>query len=299
MMQSPVDSPRTDFSQTDREGIPTGIGWRTPHYRDLLERRPAIGFIEVHSENYFGLESSSLGGPVAQWLQRARALYPLSLHGVGLSLGSTDAPDAGHLGQLAELVEQYQPQWVSEHLSWAGSGGVFANDLLPLPYTEESLAVVCSNIQRVQDRLKRKILLENPSRYLSFRHSTIDETEFLTELTTSTGCGLLLDINNIYVSAQNMGFDPLHYLQNIPAPAVEEIHLAGFTLQDDILIDTHSRPVSPQVWSLYSQFLALHGDRPTLIEWDADIPVFDTLLDEAAIADRRRSGYVALGLEGK
>lgn len=277
--------------------MPTGIGWRTPHYRELLERRPTVGFIEVHSENYFGLESSSLGGQVAQWLQQARAFYPLSLHGVGLSLGSTDAPDAGHLGQLAQLVEQYQPQWISEHLSWTGSGGVFANDLLPLPYTEEALAVVRSNIQRVQDRLQRKILLENPSRYLSFRHSTIDETEFLAELAASTGCGLLLDINNIYVSAQNLGFDPLHYLQNIPAQAVEEIHLAGFTLQNEILIDTHSRPVSSQVWSLYSQFLAQHGDRPTLIEWDADIPALDVLLGEAAIADRRRAGYAQPNLD--
>ena len=269
---------------------PTGIGLRTPHYRALLDSKPQVGFVEVHSENFFGRGQHLLGGQAAHLLQHVRNDYALSLHGVGLSLGSIDI-DGAHLDQLLLLVERYQPQWVSEHLSWSSVGGVFVNDLLPLPYTEEALAVVSTNIQRVQDTLQRRLLIENPSRYLSFTHSTIDETEFLNALVRTTGCGLLLDINNVYVSAKNLGFDAAKYVQSLDASTVEEIHLAGYTQENGLLIDTHSRPVAAPVWALYSQFLDLHGDRPTLIEWDLDIPELPVLLDEAHKADRRRAGY--------
>jgi uncharacterized protein (UPF0276 family) len=265
-----------------------GIGWRTPHYRELLEQRPAVGFIEVHSENFFGRGGMPLGGQRAQLLQRARAAYPLSLHGVGLSLGSTEMPDEHHLAQLVQLVERFEPRWVSEHLSWSAAQGIFSNDLLPLPYTEESLAIVCCHVQRVQERIGRRILVENPSRYLDFRHSVIDECEFLAALSATTGCGLLLDINNVHVSASNLGFDATDYLRKFPAARVEEIHLAGYAPQDGILVDTHSRPVAAAVWTLYAQFLAEHGDRPTLTEWDADIPALSVLLDEAGRADAIR-----------
>lgn len=269
--------------------LASGIGWRTPHYRDLPEQQPAVGFIEVHSENFFGRGGLAPGGQRMQLLQRARAAWPLSLHGVGLSLGSTDVPDDNHLAQLAYLVQRFEPHWVSEHLSWSSAQGVFSNDLLPLPYTEESLAVVCRHVQQVQERIGRRILVENPSRYLDFRHSVIDECEFLAALCATTGCGLLLDINNVYVSASNIGFDAQDYLRRFPSERVEEIHLAGFAPQDGILVDTHSRPVSADVWDLYGLFLAEQGDRPTLIEWDADIPALSVLADEAGKADAMRA----------
>ena len=277
----------------------SGIGWRTPHYHQLLDVSPAIGFIEVHSENFFGRGDAPLGGPAAQVLQRARSRYALSLHGVGMSLGSVAAPDSRHLEQLVQLVERVEPEWVSEHLSWSAAGGICANDLLPLPYTEEALVVVAANVQRLQERLQRTISIENPSRYLAFRHSPIDETEFLGELCRRTGCDLLLDINNVYVSAQNLGFDAGLYLRNFPAHAVAEIHLAGHVRQGELLIDTHSRPVAEPVWQLYSAFLREHGDRPTLIEWDEDIPELTVLLNEAGRADDiRRECTAALDRSG-
>jgi uncharacterized protein (UPF0276 family) len=265
-----------------RDAVPStaGIGLRAPHYRELLDTRPAVGWLEVHSENFFGE-----GGQPHWFLERLRAHYPLSLHGVGLGLGSVDPLGTVHLDKIECLIARYQPGLVSEHLCWNAAGGRYANDLLPLPYTDEALAHVCARIERVQERLRRQILVENVSSYLRFRHSTIPEWEFLAEVICRTGCGLLLDINNVYVSAVNHEFDAREYLAAMPAAAVQEIHLAGFETTPDLLIDTHGRAVADPVWALYRETLARIGPRPTLIEWDTDIPPLPALLAEAHKAD--------------
>lgn len=269
-----------------------GIGLRAPHYQDFLRRKPALDFVEVHSENFFGIDGE-IGGAPRQLLEQVRAAYALSLHGVGLSLGSAEPVRRAHLQQLKWLVRRFEPHLVSDHLAWVGIGGHYANDLLPLPYTEEALAIVRENVAATQDFLGRTILIENPSSYLSFTHSTISEWEFMNALANSTGCGILLDINNIYVSAMNIGFDPYEYLTAIDAMRVGEIHLAGFTRTPDRLIDTHSRPVDAEVWKLYEFALQRFGVRPTLIEWDAELPPLEVLLDEtdrAAILLARTNG---------
>jgi len=259
-----------------------GIGLRAPHVHELLERLPALDWVEVHSENYFG------NGIPLEYLQRVREHYDISLHGVGLSVGSTDALDRRHLGELRELIARVEPVFVSEHLSWSCAGGLFLNDLLPLPYTEEALRHLIARVAEIQDRLGRRLLIENISSYLEYRESQIPEWEFLAELATRSGCGILLDVNNIYVSACNHGFSPLDYLRAIPADSVGEIHLAGFTRKQadgvEILIDTHNRRVVPEVWYLYALALSYTGKVATLIEWDADLPVLDVLLDEARTA---------------
>jgi uncharacterized protein (UPF0276 family) len=260
-----------------------GIGLRAPHYQDFLQRKPALDFVEVHSENFFGVDGE-IGGAPRLLLERVRADYALSLHGIGLSLGSAEPVRRAHLQQLKWLDERFAPQLLSDHLAWVGIGGRYANDLLPLPYTEEALAIVRENVALAQDFLGRSILIENPSSYLSFAHSTIPEWEFMNVLARDTGCGLLLDINNIYVSAINLGFDPYEYVASIDATRVGEIHLAGFTRTPDRLIDTHSRPVDAAVWALYKFALQRCGARPTLIEWDADLPMLEVLLDEAGRA---------------
>jgi uncharacterized protein len=258
-----------------------GIGLRALHWRDMIESRPAAaGWLEVHSENYFGA-----GGQPHAFLERLRADYPLSLHGVGLGLGSADPPDLEHLLRLSALIERYQPGLVSEHLCWCAVDGRHLNDLLPLPYTEEALAHVAERILRTQDFLGRQILIENISSYLRFRHSTLPEWEFVAQLAQRTGCGVLLDVNNIYVNAVNHGFDPHAYLAAIPAQAVQEIHLAGYDDTGACLIDTHGTAVSDPVWSLYRHAVGRLGTRPTLIEWDTDIPALDVLLAEARKAD--------------
>jgi uncharacterized protein (UPF0276 family) len=276
-MRQPIE--KRNPVQGDDQSI--GIGLRAPHYQTFLSERPNLDFVEVHSENFFGREGLALGGRPLQMLQQVRRDYAVSLHGVGLSLGSAEAVNADHLQQLQQLVERIEPIWVSEHLSWTGFGGVFANDLLPLPYTEEALELVAANIQRVQEKLRRPLLIENPSRYLTFTHSTLDEAEFLAALTQKTGCRLLLDINNVYVSAINLGLDATACLAALDPRDVAEIHLAGFSEQDGLLLDTHSRPVAAPVWDLYAEFLARAGSRPTLIEWDMEIPALPSLLDEA------------------
>ena len=253
-----------------------GIGLRTPHYRELLDTLPPIGWFEVHSENYFGD-----GGQPLYFLERFRSHYPLSLHGVGLSLGSTDALNAIHLKKLNSLVDRFEPGLVSDHLCWSSVGGQFLNDLLPLPYTEEALNHVVTRIGEAQDYLRRQILVENVSSYLQYKHSTISEWEFLAEVSRRAGCGILLDVNNIYVSAENHRFDPLTYIDAIPAAAVQEIHLAGFDSNGDCLIDTHGKPVFDAVWPLYAHAIERLGATPTLIEWDTDIPALDVLLAEA------------------
>jgi len=260
-----------------------GIGLRGPHMQELLETRPDVGWLEVHSENFFGD-----GGAPIQNLLRTREDYPISLHGVGLSVGSTDALDTAHLSRLLHLIQIIDPVLVSEHLSWGSVGGIHFNDLLPLPYTEEALIHFCGRVVQVQDYLGRKILIENPSSYLRYRHSTIPEVEFLTAISERTGAGLLLDVNNVFVSACNLDFDPLEYLAAVRGDLVAEIHLAGHTLKKfpdgELRIDDHASPVSDEVWSLYVATLELIGEKPTLIEWDADLPPLDQLVAEADVA---------------
>jgi len=262
-----------------------GIGLRSQHYGEVVDFHPPVGWFEVHSENYFGK-----GGIPHFYLEKVRADYPVSLHGIGLSLGSTDPLDAVHLEKLKALVVRIEPDLVSEHLSWGSFGGAYLNDLIPLPYTEESLSHIVNRITQVQDFLGRRILIENPSSYLEFAHSTLTESEFLVETARHSGCGILLDVNNVYVSCSNHGWDTMDYLRGIPAGLVEEIHLAGHTLNQfeggEILIDTHNRTVCDEVWQLYEYTLQRLGPRPTLIEWDTDIPPLQILLDEARKADQ-------------
>jgi hypothetical protein len=263
-------------------GIPAraGIGLRPPHYRQLLDELPDIGWLEVHSENYF-----CDGGQPLYFLERLRRHYPVSLHGVGLSLGSTDALSRDHLERLARLIDRVEPALVSEHLSWSSVGGRFYNDLLPLPYTEEALALVCRHVDEAQDYLGRQLLVENISSYLQFAESSLPEWEFVAEVARRTGCAILLDVNNIYVSAVNHGFDAAHYLRGIPAAHVREIHLAGHDHNGRCLIDTHGTRVCEPVWALYREAVARFGRVPALIEWDTDLPPLAVLVDEAGTAD--------------
>jgi uncharacterized protein len=262
-----------------------GIGLRSPHVDEIAATRPAISWLEAHPENYMG------GGPAVRTLEQIRRDYPLSLHGVGLSLGSADGPDRRHLARLRSLVDRLQPALVSEHLAWSVAGGAYLNHLLPLPYTDETLDVLCHHVDRVQAELGRRILVENPSLYLRFEHSPIPEPAFLAELARRTGCGLLCDVNNIYVTAHNLGWDAAAYLESLPAEAVGEIHLAGHARNDAdgrlILIDDHGSRVPGAVWSLYDQALARLGPVPTLVEWDTDIPALDVLLGEAREVEPR------------
>ena len=256
-----------------------GIGLRSPHVRKVRSERPPVRWFEVHSENYF-----ADGGPALAALDDLRTDYPLSLHGVGMSLGSCDPLDRAHLAKLKRLADRIEPALVSEHLCWSGVGGRHFNDLLPLPYTEEALAHVTTRVGEVQDALGRELLVENVSTYLGFAEATVPEWEFVAELARRSGCKLLLDVNNIYVNAVNHGFGADRYLAAIPGDKVAEIHLAGFERSGPYLIDTHSAPVAPEVWALYARAIARFGPRPTLIEWDLDIPAFEVLAREAATA---------------
>ncbi len=261
-----------------------GIGLRAVHHQAILSERPAVGWLEAHSENYF-----ADGGAQIQFLEKIRSLYPLSLHGVGLSLGSTDPPNAQHLRKLERLIAWSEPSVVSEHLSWSSIDGTFLNDLLPLPYTEEALRHMIARVGELQDRLRRQILIENISSYLRFNFQQMPEWEFLAALAAASGCGLLVDVNNVYVSAHNHGFDAREFLRAIPARHVQELHLAGHSVNRhdgrEILIDTHSTPVCEEVWSLFDFALRCYGPRPTLIEWDTDIPALAVLAAEADKAD--------------
>lgn len=262
-----------------------GIGLRTPHCAEVIETKPDIGFFEVHTENYFGL-----GGARHRMLEAIRADYPLSFHGVGLSLGSTDPLNLRHVARTKELADHYEPALLSEHLSWGSVEGRYLNDLLPLPYTQEALDLVVARIQEVQDRLQRQILVENVSSYLEFEHSTLSEWDFVTETAQRSGCGILLDVNNVYVNAVNHGFEAQDFFDGVPAGSVQEIHLAGHTVNefDDgrLLIDTHNQPVCDAVWSLYETALRRSGPVPTLVEWDTDLPDLAVLVTEAATAQR-------------
>jgi uncharacterized protein (UPF0276 family) len=256
-----------------------GLGLRAPHVGTVLAERPPVPWFEVHSENYF-----ADGGPALAALERIRADYPISLHGVGLSLGSTDPLDTAHLAKLARLADRVEPARISEHLCWSSVNGRHFNDLLPLPYTPEALDHVCTRVSATQDYLRREILVENVSSYLTFPESIIPECEFVAAVAARTGCRLLVDVNNIYVNARNHGIDADAYLAAIPAAIVAEIHLAGFDASGPCLVDTHGAPVAPEVWSLYERALERFGRVPTLIEWDTDIPDFAVLQREAATA---------------
>ncbi len=267
-----------------------GVGLKAEHYHAILAEdggdRPDIGWFEIHAENYMGE-----GGPPHHYLARIRESYPISLHGVGLSIGAEGPLDRAHLARMRRVAERYEPGLFSEHLAWSTHEGAYLADLLPLPYTEATLARVAEHIDQVQEAMGRRMLLENPSRYLEFSTATMGELEFLGEVVRRTGCGLLLDVNNVFVSAANTGFSPEGYLDAFPLQHVGEIHLAGHATDADadgtpLLIDAHDRPVADPVWALYARVLARTGPVPTLIEWDSDLPSWDRLFAEARAADR-------------
>jgi uncharacterized protein (UPF0276 family) len=266
-----------------------GIGLRAQHHLHVLRQKPEAAWFEAHSENYFADGGAHVGA-----LLKIRENYPLSLHGVGLSLGSADPLNADHLAKLRRTIARFEPGLVSEHLSWSSVGGRFANDLLPLPYTEEALRHVSRNISRTQEAIGRQILIENVSSYLQFKDGSMTEWEFVAGVAAEAGCGILLDINNIYVAAHNHGFDAYQYLQAIPLGSVQEFHLAGHRAMDlngeSILIDTHGGPVIDAVWNLYAAAVERFGAIPALIEWDTDIPEFHVLQGEATKADTVRTG---------
>jgi len=258
-----------------------GIGLRPVHYADLLDGAPGAEWYEVISENYM-----IRGGRPLHVLERVRERVPIMLHGVSLSLGSTDPLNETYLAELRELAQRFEPAGVSDHLCWGSIGGRYAHDLLPLPYTEEALAHVADRIRRVQDALGRRILVENVSSYLTFHHSVLPEWKFLAAVAERADCGILFDVNNVYVSAMNHGFSAETYLDAIPADRVGQIHLAGHSDHGTHLLDTHDHPVCPDVWSLYQRAIRRFGPVSTLIEWDADIPPLPVLLEEAARARR-------------
>jgi uncharacterized protein (UPF0276 family) len=261
-----------------------GIGLRAPHYHEVLNSLPKLGWVEVHSENFFG------GGAPLRTLSKVREHYPVSLHGVGMGLASATPLDQEHLTALRRLCDTVQPAAVSEHLCWNTVAGMVINDLLPFPYTQEALFNVISRVEQVQEKLGRQLLVENLSSYLSFTQSEMSEGEFLAELTRRTGCGILFDVENLYVNARNLGVDAEAFIKAIPAEAVKEYHLAGFSARDGCLVDTHDHPVYPEVWMLYEFALQHIGPRPTLIEWDSDIPALPVLMGEAAKAQQRLEG---------
>lgn len=277
-----------DVAQAQAPGLArrAGLGLKSEHWHTVLATLPDIGFFEVHAENYM-----VAGGPFHHYLGLIREQYPLSLHGVGLSIGGEGPLSQAHLARLVVLIERYQPQSFSEHLAWSSHGPVFLNDLLPLAYDDATLKRVCEHVDQVQTTLKRPMLLENPSTYLQFQRSTLDETDFIREVIRRTGCGLLLDVNNVYVSCINHQQDPLAYIDALPLHAVGEIHLAGFaedsdSLGDRLLIDDHGAPIDNAVWQLYQQALQRTGPVATLIERDNDVPAFSVLHAEARQAER-------------
>jgi hypothetical protein len=263
-----------------------GIGLRSSHHEVLVREQPRIGWIEAHTENYF-----HDGGPAVRALERARAIYPLSLHGVGLGLGSAEPLDRVHLARVKRAIGRFEPGLVSEHACWGAAVGIHYNDLLPLPYTEEAVEHLAARVGEVQDYLGRQILIENLSSYLAFRESRLTEWDFLAAVVERSGCGLLLDINNLYANSVNLGTDAEAFLHALPRAAVQEIHLAGHAVNRvgdrDVLIDDHGSAVRDEVWALYSRALGVLGPVPTLIEWDTDVPALDVLVAEARKADTR------------
>jgi hypothetical protein len=264
----------------------TGVGFKPEHFSDIAAAQQPLGFFEVHAENYMGAG----GAPHAQ-LAALHERYALSIHGVGLSIGSMEPLDRDHLARLKALCDRYEPESFSEHLAWSSHDGTYYNDLLPLPYTEETLARIVAHIDAVQETLGRQMLLENPSTYLRFEQSTIPETEFLRRISERTGCGLLLDVNNVFVQAKNHATGALKYLDDFPLDRVREIHLGGHDVQEDdagapLLIDAHGAPVAEPVWALYAEVIARTGPVATLIEWDNDVPAWRVLRAEALRAQQ-------------
>jgi len=270
----------------------SGIGLKAQFYKEVLDTSPPVDWFEVHPENYM-IE----GGPPLRYLEAIRSHYPLSLHGVGMSLGSVEPPLLSHLDRLSVLIDRFEPFVVSEHLSWSRIEDAFFADLLPLPLTRESLGIVSANVCRAQDRLGRTLLIENPSAYLQFSEPEIPEPEFLRELSQRTGCGLLLDVNNLFVSSFNQGFDPVAWLDAFELEAVEEIHLAGHAVDrasgQTIRIDDHGSPVPAGVWDLYRTVIQRRGPTPTLIERDANLPQLSDLVAEAQMAARIMLSHIA------
>ncbi len=263
-----------------------GVGLKAEHYEAILRTVPDIGWFEIHAENYMGE-----GGPPHHFLEAIRERYPISLHGVGLSIGSDGPLDKDHLERLKALNERYRPGLFSEHLAWSTHEGAYFNDLLPVPYTEETAARVSDHVSQVQDVLGRRMLLENPSTYLTFADSTMSEIRFLERVAETSGCGLLLDVNNVFVSATNQGYSPEGYIDAFPLDLVGEIHLGGHAEdQDDqgdrLLIDAHDRPIIDPVWTLYARVISKIGKQPTLVEWDTDVPEWPVLFSEAERAER-------------
>jgi uncharacterized protein (UPF0276 family) len=257
-----------------------GIGLRSVHHQALLAERPAVGWIEAHTENYF-----HEGGAAPRALERARANYPLSLHGVGLGLGSVDGVDREHLARVKRAIARFEPGLVSEHACWGHAGGEFFNDLLPLPYTSEAVELLARQVGEAQDFLGMRLLVENVSSYVTFEHSRLQEWEFLAAVAAKSSCGLLLDVNNVYVSSKNLGLDARAFIAGLPVGSVGEIHLAGHVRNGDVLIDDHGSQVCEDVWQLYRLALARFGAVPTLIEWDTNIPALSTLVAESRRAD--------------
>jgi uncharacterized protein (UPF0276 family) len=277
--------PPPEINATDPIPAKAGIGLRFQHHQSVLETRPDVSWMEVHTENYMG------GGAALRYLDAIRRDTPISLHGVGLSLGSAEGIDPAHLERIRKVAERVEPGLMSEHIAWNVVGGTYLADLLPLPMTEEALEVVCRHVDQTQSYLKRRILVENPSTYIAFGNSIIPEWEFMTAVAARTGCGILCDVNNICVSAHNHGWDASAYIAALPPDAIGEIHLAGHsikTLADGTIlrIDDHGSRVSDEVWSLYRQAIARFGAVPTLIEWDNEVPLLEVLLLEARCADR-------------
>ena len=280
----------------NRFGLPDlgiGIGLRTVHFGEILSGRPALDWFEVLSENFM-----DTGGRPLFVLEQVVERYPVALHGVSLSVGSTDALDRGYLQKLKALAKRTRARWVSDHLCWTGVLGRNTHDLLPLPYDRATLRHVTRRVKQVQDALERPLVLENPSTYLEYARSTMTEWEFLSELCDATGCGLLLDVNNVYVSSYNHGFDARQYIDGIPADRVVQVHLAGHTNEGTHILDTHSGRAIPQVWKLYERLVARTGPVSTLFEWDASIPPLATVVREAAKARRYRTSARATGTDG-
>ena len=274
---------RLETRGVPRDPVPAqaGIGFRSVHHDALVAERPAVGFIEAHTENYF-----HEGGAAVRALLRARANYPLSLHGVGLGLGSADGVDREHLARIKGAIRRFEPALVSEHACWGQAGGEYFNDLLPLPYTEEAVELLARQVGEAQDFLGVQLLIENVSAYVAFEHSPLDEWDFLAAVSARSGCALLLDVNNVYVSSQNLGIDPLKYIDSLPVGSVREIHVAGHARNGAVLVDDHGSRVCEPVWNLYRRALLRFGPLPTLVEWDNDIPALSTLAAEAQRADR-------------
>lgn len=254
----------------------SGIGLRSEHYQTILDSKPDVPWFEILTDNYMGA-----GGLPLYYLEKIREYYPVSFHGVGLSLASADSVNEQYLSKLKQLIQRYQPSQVSDHLAWVSAGHHYAHELMPFPYTTEALDLIADKINKVQDYLGQVLVVENPSSYLDFNIAEMTEWEFLQKLVDKTDCGLLIDVNNVYVSAQNNGFDANEYLKNIPLNHVKEIHLAGYEDRGSYLYDTHGYRIHDEVWSLYKTALGYFGQIPTLIEWDNDIPEFEVLIEEA------------------